>query len=62
MAKNTGDNFRRGSLTGRTQLQRDDGNWQKRDERSGQFMTVKDDGKPFKSVAKEQDGRDTPNA
>ena len=62
MAKNTGDNFRRGAVTARMQFQRDDGNWQKRDERTGHFMAVKDDGKPFKGVAKEPDGRDTPNA
>ena len=62
MAKNTGDGFRRGSVTGRSQFKRDDGNYQKRDERTGQFMAVKDDGKPFKGVAKEPDGRDTPNS
>ena len=39
-----------------------DGNWQKRDEGTGHFMSVKDDGEPFKGVAKEPDGRDTPNA
>jgi hypothetical protein len=26
------------------------------------LMGVKDDGKPYKGVAKEPDGRDTPNA
>jgi hypothetical protein len=62
MAKNTGDGFRRGAVTGRTQYERADGNWQKRNERDGRFMEVKDDGKPFKGVAKEPDGRDTPNA
>ena len=62
MAKNTGDGFRRGAVTARTQFQRADGNWQKRDERSGQLMSVKDDGTPFKGVAKEPDGRDTDNA
>ncbi len=62
MAKNTGDGYRKGAVTGRTQYQRDDGTWQKRDERSGRFMEVKDDGTPFKGVAKEPDGRDTPNA
>lgn len=62
MAKNTGNGFRRGAVTGRTQFQRDDGNWQKRDERSGQFMPVKDDGRPWKGVAKEPDGRDTDNS
>lgn len=62
MAKNTGSNFRRGAVTARTQFQRGDGNWQKRDERTGAFMSVKDDGRPFKGVAKEPDGRDTPNS
>jgi hypothetical protein len=36
-------------VTGRTQFQRPDGHYQKRDERTGQLM-----GEP--------DGRDTPNA
>lgn len=62
MAKNTGHGYRDGAVTGRTQFQRPDGHWQKRDERSGHFMPVKDDGKPYKGVAKEPDGRDTPNA
>lgn len=62
MAKNTGSDFRRGAVTARTQFQRPDGNWQKRDERTGQLMAAKRDGTPFKGVAKEPDGRDTPNA
>jgi len=62
MATNTGSNFRRGAVTARTQFQRLDGHWQKRDERTGQLMSVKDDGKPFKGIAKEPDGRDTPGA
>lgn len=62
MATNTGNGFRRGAVTGRTQYQRDDGLWQKRDERTGHFMGVKDDGTPWKGVAREPDGRDTPNA
>ena len=62
MAINTGDGFRRGSVTGRTQFKRNDGNYQKRDERTGHFMQVKHDSKPFKGVAKEPDGRDTPNS
>jgi hypothetical protein len=62
MAKNTNDNFRRGAVTARTQFQRDDGNYQKRDERTGHFMSTKDDGKPFKGVAKEPDGRDGPHS
>lgn len=62
MAKNTGEGLRRGAVTARTQTKRAHGNWQKRDERTGRLMQVKDDGKPFKGVAKEPDGRDTPNA
>ena len=62
MASNTGKGYRKGAVKGRTQYQRDNGNWQKRDERNGHFMPVKDDGKPWKGVAKEPDGRDTPNS
>jgi hypothetical protein len=63
MARNTGDSFRRGAVTGRTQFQREDGHWQKRDERTGHFMEVKTSTEaPFKGVAKEPDGRDTENA
>lgn len=62
MATNSGKGFRRGSVTARTQFQRPDGHWQKRDERSGRLMAVKDDGDPFKGVAKEPDGRDTEDA
>jgi hypothetical protein len=54
--------FRRGAVKGRTQFQRPDGLWQKRNEETGELMEVKDDGEPFKGVAKEPDGRDTPNA
>ena len=58
MAKNTGNDFRRGAVTGRTQFQQHNGDWQKRDERSGQFMERKSSEGPFKGVAKEPDGRD----
>ena len=58
MAKNTGNDFRRGAVTARTQFQHADGSWQKRDERSGQFMERKSSEGPFKGVAKEPDGRD----
>lgn len=61
MAKNTGNDFRRGSVTGRTQFQRPDGLFQKRDERTGRLMEVKQSDGPFKGVAKEPDGRDTEN-
>ena len=62
MAKNTGNNFRRGAVTGRTQFERPDGNYQKRNERTGEFMSVKNGGAPFKGVTKEPDGRDGPNS
>jgi len=62
LARNTGDGFRRGAVTARTQFRRRDGHWQKRDERTGQLMNVKNDGTPFKGVAREPDGSDTPNA
>jgi len=62
MAKNTGEGYRRGAVTARTQFKRPDGLWQKRDERTGQLMSVKDDGTPHKGIAKEPDGRDTPNS
>lgn len=59
MAKNTGDGYRRGSVTGRTQFQHANGDYQKRNERNGQFMERKQSEGPFKGVAKEPDGRDT---
>lgn len=62
MAKNTGNGYRKGSVTGRTQFERPDGLYQKRDERSGQFMGVKNDGTKWKGVAREPDGRDTENS
>ena len=62
MAKNTGKNYRRGSVTGRTQFRRNDGLHQKRDERNGYFMEVKQSSGAFKGVAKEPDRRDTKNS
>ncbi|HET9765813.1 MAG TPA: hypothetical protein VFS60_03135 [Thermoanaerobaculia bacterium] len=62
MATNTGKGHRQGAVKGRTQFQRPDGHWQKRDENTGRLMPVKDDDKPYKGVAKEPDGRDTGNA
>lgn len=58
MAKNTGNDFRRGAVTGRTQFQQSNGDWQKRNEGNGQFMERKSSPGPFKGVAKEPDGRD----
>ena len=58
MAKNTGDNYRNGSVKDRTQSQNPhNGNWTKRDTDNGRFMDQKTDGKPFKGVAKEKDDR-----
>ncbi|MEL7013451.1 MAG: hypothetical protein AAFO72_09235 [Pseudomonadota bacterium] len=62
MARNTGDNYRKGAVTARTQFQTPDGKWMKRDERTGQFLDKKKSDGPFKGVAKEPDGRDTPNS
>lgn len=62
MAKNTGDDYRKGAVTGRTQFQHDNGAWQKRNEHTGEFMERKSTIGPFKGVAKEPDGRDTPNS
>ena len=59
--RNAGDGFRRGAVTGRTQFQHDNGDWQKRDERTGQFMERKSSDGPCKGVAKEPDGLDTDN-
>lgn len=58
MATNSGRGFRRGSVDNRTQVQNlQNGNWTKRNTETGRFMDQKEDGKPFKGVAKEVDGR-----
>jgi hypothetical protein len=63
MAKNTGEGSRQGSVTGRTQVKNPLTNeWVERDEtegssHKGEFKNVKEDGKPFKGVAKEPDKR-----
>ncbi len=59
MGKNTGNDYRIGAVKGRTQFQHGNGDWQKRDESTGQFMERKQSDGPFKGVAKEPDGRDT---
>lgn len=58
MAKNTGRNYRKGSVDDRTQT-RDpkSGKWVERDSKTGEFKNVKSDDKPFKGVAKEKDKR-----
>ena len=61
MAKNTGKDFRKGSVTDRTQLDLDpDPNKEKfvkRDRTTGQFTDLKEDDEPFKGVAQEPDER-----
>jgi hypothetical protein len=46
-------------VSSRTQFQRPDGQWQKRDESTGHLVAVKQSLGPWKGVAKEPDGRDT---
>lgn len=53
MAKNTGKGFRRGAVKTRSQTESPSG-YVKRDGKSGRFMDVKSDGKPFKGVTKEK--------
>ncbi|EBS6869717.1 hypothetical protein JMJ84_18890 [Salmonella enterica subsp. salamae] len=58
MARNTGDGYRKGSVTDRTQVQNpQNGNYTKRDTTTGRFIDQKQDGTPFKGVAKEVDDR-----
>ena len=65
MAKDTGEGFRKGAVTNRTQVKNPQtGDWTERNEnpeskKTGEFMAVKKDGKPFKCVAKEPDKRRT---
>ena len=63
MAKNTGEDYRKGSVKERTQVENPRGEqWTKRDEtpgseKRGEFMEKKDSSEPFKGVAKEKDER-----
>ena len=63
MAKNTGEDSRKGAVSGRTQVKNPTtGDYVKRDEDGtgpgkGRFMDVKEDGTKFKGVAEEPDGR-----
>lgn len=58
MAKNTGNDSRKGSVNDRTQFETPSGHNAKRDTETGQIMDVKtSDKKPFKGVATEPDGR-----
>lgn len=56
MAKNgkTGDGHRNGMVKGRSQTKTASGHYVKRDTKTGRFMDVKSDGKPFKGVRKEK--------
>jgi hypothetical protein len=63
MAKNTGEGSRKGAVKDRTQTNnpRTD-QWVERNEqrgssKRGEFQNVKEDGRPFKGVAKEPDRR-----
>jgi len=58
-AKNTGKDYRKGSVDNRTQLDLDPkhGKFVKRDVDNGRFIELKQDDKPFKGVAEEPDGR-----
>lgn len=62
MATNSGKGHRIGAVKARTQFERQDGLHQKRDERTGHFMEVKQTEGKFKGVAMEPDGRDTENS
>jgi hypothetical protein len=61
MATNTGQGFRKGSVDDRSQLDLDpkNGKFVKRDDKTGEFVDLKEDDKPFKGVAQEPDGRKT---
>ena len=55
MAKNTGDDYRRGEVRDRSQAYNPKTKrWVKRGNESGEFMDVKDDGEPFKGIRKER--------
>ncbi len=56
MAKNApiGDGRRIGAVRQRSQTKTSSGHWVKRDAKTGRFMDVKSDGRPFKGVRKEK--------
>ena len=54
MAKNTGKGYRKGAVDNRSQAYNPVTNqWVKRNDDTGKFMDVKQDGTPFKGVRKE---------
>lgn len=57
MAKNTSDDYRKGSVDDCTQTKIPGGDFVKRDTDTGRFMDQKEGGEPFKGVTKEKDGR-----
>lgn len=54
MATNSGRGFRRGSVTGRSQVRGANGNMVKRNTATGQFMDQKTSGGSFKGVRNEK--------
>lgn len=60
MAKNTGDDHRKGAVDDRTQFETPSGHNAKRDTETGQILDVKtSDKEKFKGVAEEKDDRRT---
>jgi len=58
MAKNTGNDYRIGSVTNRSQTYNPHTDqYVERDRSTGQFTRTKEGGEPFKGVAKEPDHR-----
>ena len=49
-----GDGHRNGAVRDRSQFQRPDGHWVKRDTETGRFKDVKSDEAPFKGVRRER--------
>jgi hypothetical protein len=57
MATNTGDGYRRGSVSDRSQFKGPSDTWYKRDSDTGRIIDGKKSDGPYKGVAKEPDGR-----
>lgn len=53
MAKNTGNGYRKGAVTNRTQVKLPNGNYAKRNSENGQFMDQKTTVGAFKGITKE---------